>query len=170
MKPDVAPRAYHHIQKVANEMSDEIDVNVTPAQVILGWLIQHGVSVIPRTSRLARLEENSAVSLANLPAFTDMQVETVAHSVEAYLSGNDLPNDIHVSVSFHAVNKDIMLYWQDSEGNEVRIAHVKQGEVFNETTYPNHVFRAYDASNKDIFQEHQINANFGDHRSIHVEL
>lgn len=170
MKPDIAPRAYHHIQKVAFEMSDENDMVVTPAQVILGWLIQHGVSVIPRTSRLARLEENSAVSLANLPAFTDMQVETVAHAVEAYLSGNDLANDIHVSVSFHAVNKDIMLYWQDNDGNEVRIAHVKQGEVFNETTYPNHVFRAYDASNKDVFQEHQIDANFGDFRSIHVEL
>jgi diketogulonate reductase-like aldo/keto reductase len=170
MKPEVAPRAYHHIQKIAYEMSDENDIVVTPAQVILGWLIQHGVSVIPRTSRLARLEENSAIALANLPAFTDMQVETVAHAVEAYLSGNDLATDIHVSVSFHAVNKDIMLYWQDQDGNEVRIAHVKQGEVFNETTYPNHVFRTYDATNKDIYQEHQIDANFGDHRNIHVEL
>jgi hypothetical protein len=105
-----------------------------------------------------------------LPALTDMQVETVAHSVEAYLSGDDLEHDIHVDVSFHAVNKDIMLYWQGQDGNEVRIAHVKQGEIFNETTYPNHVFRTYDASNKDVFIEHQIRANFGDHRSIHVEL
>jgi diketogulonate reductase-like aldo/keto reductase len=170
MKPEVAPRAFHHIQKIAYEMGDEIDAVVTPAQVILAWLIQHGVSVIPRTSRLARLEENSAVSLAKIPALTDMQVETVAHSVEAYLSGDDLAQDIHVSVSFHAVNKDIMLYWQGRDGNEVRIAHVKQGEVFNETTYPNHVFRTYDAANKDIFSEHQIRANFGDHKNIHVEL
>jgi diketogulonate reductase-like aldo/keto reductase len=170
MKPEVAPRAYHHIQKIAYEMSDEIDTVVTPAQVILAWLIQHGVSVIPRTSRLARLEENSAISLANIPALSDMQVETVAHAVEAYLSGDDLAADIHVSVSFHAVNKDIMLYWQGQDGNEVRIAHVKQGEVFNETTYPNHIFRTYDASNKDIYLEHQIDANFGDHRSIRVEL
>lgn len=170
MKPEVAPRAFHHIQKIAYEMSDEIDAVVTPAQVILAWLVQHGVSVIPRTSRLARLEENSAVAISSLPALTDMQVETVAHSVEAYLSGDDLEHDIHVSVSFHAVNMDIMLYWQGKDGSEVRIAHVRQGEVFNETTYPNHVFRTYDASNKDVFQEHQILANFGDHRSIHVEL
>lgn len=170
MKPAVAPRAFHHIQKVAYEMSDELDGVVTPAQVILAWLIQHGVSVIPRTSRLARLEENSAIALARIPALTDMQVETVAHSVEAYLSGNDLEQDIHVSVSFHAVNKDIMLYWQGRDGSEIRVAHVKQGDVFNETTYPNHVFRTYDASNKDIYTEHQIRANFGDHRNIHVEL
>lgn len=170
MKPDVAPRAFHHIQKIAYEMSDEIDALVTPAQVILAWLIQHGVSVIPRTSKMIRLEENSAVSIAKLPALSDMQVETVAHAVEAFLSGDDLAHDIHVDVSFHAVNKDIMLYWQGRDGSEVRIAHVKIGEVFNETTYPNHVFRTYDASNKDIFIEHQIHANFGDHRSIHVEL
>jgi diketogulonate reductase-like aldo/keto reductase len=170
MKPDVAPRAFHHIQKIAYEMTDDLGSPVTPAQVILAWLIQHGVSVIPRTSRLARLEENSAVSLARLPAMTDMQVETVAHSVEAYLSGDDLEHDIHVDVSFHAVNKDIMLYWQGQDGSEVRIAHVKRGEIFNETTYPNHVFRTYDAQNKDIYIEHQIRANFGDHRSIHVEL
>jgi diketogulonate reductase-like aldo/keto reductase len=170
MRPEIAPRAYHHIQKIAYEMSDAIDTVITPAQVILAWLIQHGVSVIPRTSRLSRLEENSAMALARIPALTDHQVETVAHAVEAYLSGDDLATDIHVSVSFHAVNKDIMLYWQGLDGNEVRIAHVKQGEIYNETTYPNHVFRTYDASNKDIFLEHQIEANFGDHRSIHVEL
>jgi diketogulonate reductase-like aldo/keto reductase len=170
IQPGTAPRAYHHIQKVANEMRDSEKITVTPAQVILAWLVQHGVSVIPKTSLLSRLSENSAVSLANVPAMDDMQVETVAHAVEAYLSGSDLEQDIHVSVTFHAVSKDIMLYWRDRDGGEVRIAHVKQGETFNETTYPNHVFRTYDASNKDVFIDHEISANFGDHESIHVEL
>lgn len=169
-KADAAPRAFHHIQKVAYELGDEIGYDITPAQVIMAWLIQHGVSVIPRTSRLARLEENSAIALVQVPAMDDHQVEAVAHSVEAYLSGDDLEHDIHVSVSFHAVNKDIMLYWHGEDGSEVRIAHVKQGEVFNETTYPNHVFRTYDASNKDVFIEHQIRANFGEHKEFRVEL
>jgi len=171
MKPEVAPRAYHHIQKIAYEVGDKTETEVTPAQVILAWLIQHGVSVIPRTSKLSRLGENSAVSLSNIPALSDMQVETGAHAVESYLSGDDLEQDIHVSVSFHAVNKDIMLYWLKDDGEEVRVAYVKQGEVFNETTYPNHKFRTYDASDKDLpFNEHQVSANFGDHVSFHVEL
>jgi aldehyde reductase len=169
-QPELAPRAYHHIQKVAYEISDEIDYTMTPAQVILAWLIQHGVSVIPRTSRLRRLDENSAVALASIPAFTDLQVETVAHAVEAYLSGDDLEQDIHVSVSFHAVSQDIMLYWLGKAGKEVRVALIREGDTFDEMTYPNHKFRTYLATNKDIYIDHDVNANFGDHKHIHVEL
>lgn len=172
MKPEVAPRAYHHIQKIAFELSDQADFDVTPAQVILAWLVQHGVSVIPRTSKLSRLNENSGVALAAVPALNDMQVETVAHAVDAYLSGDDLTEDIHVSVSFVAVNKDIMLYWlKQDTGEEVRVAYIPQGQVFKETTYPNHTFRTYDASDKDLpYNEHKVLANFGEHVSIHVEL
>ena len=172
MNPEVAPRAFHHIQKIAYELGDQTDFEVTAAQVVLAWLIQHGVSVIPRTSKLTRLMENSGEALAQVPALSDLQVETVAHAVDAYLSGDDLAQDIHVSVSFHAVNKDIMLYWlKQDTGEEVRVAYIPQGQVFNETTYPNHTFRTYDATDKDLpFNEHQVQANFGDHVSIHVEL
>jgi len=96
-------------------------------------------------------------------------VETIAHAVEAYLSGDDLKQDIHVSVTFHAVSKDIMVYWRTHE-DEIRLAHVKKGESFKETTYPNHVYRTYDAQNKDIFKDHTVSAQFGDHEEIHVEL
>lgn len=169
MKSQAAPRAYHHIQKIANELSVKTSSVVTPSQVLLAWLVQHGVSVIPRTSKMDRLSENSAIAIAQIPALTDMQVETVAHSVEAYLSGNDMAQDIHVSVTFHAVNKDIVVYWV-GHVDEVRVALVRKGETFHDTTYPNHVFRTYDASDKDTFIEHQITANFGEHADIHVEL
>jgi diketogulonate reductase-like aldo/keto reductase len=170
VQPERAPRAFHYIQKVANEITQELELSVTPGQVILAWLIQHGVSVIPRTSRLNRLEENSAVSVSTIPALTETQVESIAHAVEAYMSGSDMEHDIHVSVTFHAVNQDIMLYWVGTDGEEVRITHVRKGETFNDTTYPNHVFRTYNAYDKDVFTDHQINVNFGEHKHIHVEL
>jgi diketogulonate reductase-like aldo/keto reductase len=169
MDAQAAPRAYHHIQQIATELSSKINFPVTPVQVILAWLVQHGVSVIPRTSRTDRLDENSAVSIARIPALTDMQVETIAHAAEAYLSGNDMAQDIHVSVTFHAVNKDIVVYWMGHE-DEVRVALVRKGETFQDTTYPNHVFRTYDAQDKDKFIDHEITANFGEHADIHVEL
>lgn len=168
--PDNAPSAYRHLEKVANELSQEIGEQLTPTQIVLAWLIQHGVSVIPRTTNVVRLEENSAVSLLNIPAFSDHQVETVAHAVEAYLSGDDL-EDIHVSVTFHAKSKDVVLYWMGHNGDEsseVRIEILRVGETFDETTYPTHKFRAYDAQNKDIWTEHDISANYGDH--VHIEL
>lgn len=169
MKPEVAPRAFHHIQKIAYEISDHIEHEITPAQVILTWLIQHGVSVIPRTSKMTRLEENSAVALSHLPVMTDQQIGTIAHAVEAYLSGDDLEHDIHVSVSFQAVSKDLMIYWVNQHGEEIRLAYVKQGESFNETTYPNHVYRTYDASDRDLpYSEHHVHANFGDKETLMV--
>mmetsp|Transcript_23473 Transcript_23473/g.50879 ORF Transcript_23473/g.50879 Transcript_23473/m.50879 type:complete len:477 (-) Transcript_23473:189-1619(-) len=168
--PNQAPRASRHLEKVAKELSVEFGEPLTPVQVVLSWLIQHGVSVIPRTTNVVNLEANSAVALLNVPAFTDHQVETVAKAVEAYLSGDDL-DDIHVSVTFHAVSKDVVLYWMGHDGdelNEVRIELLRVGDTFDETTYPTHKFRAYDAQNKDVWTEHDITANYGDH--VHIEL
>jgi diketogulonate reductase-like aldo/keto reductase len=166
-----APRAYRHLQKVTNDVSINAGMTFTPAQIILAWLIQHGVSIIPRSTRLSHLQQNSAIDLSKVPALDDMQVETIAHAVEAYLSEQDLDQDLHVSVSFHAVNKDLMIYWKGRDGDQDGyIALVRQGETYNETTYPNHIFRTYDATNKDIYTDHQIIANFGDHANIHVEL
>jgi diketogulonate reductase-like aldo/keto reductase len=171
VQPGIAPRALHHLQKVAYDIADKIQREVTPAQVLFAWLIQHGVSIIPRTSSMAHLHENSAIVLSSLPGLDDLQVETVAHAVEAYLSQEDLEQDLHVSVSFHAVNKDLMIYWLGRDGDQDGyIALVRKGDVFNETTYPNHIFRTYEAQNKDNFVDHKIQGNFGEHKSIRVEL
>jgi diketogulonate reductase-like aldo/keto reductase len=180
MAPEKTPNAYHHVQKVGYELSAALqklyghdedqfeDWYVTPTQVVLAWLIQHGVSVIPRTKRIHHVKENAAVP--RIPLLDDTQVETVSHAIDSFLTSNDMETDIHVKVSFHAVNKDIMVYWHADDGSEIRIAHVKEGESFEETTYPRHVFRTYDASNKDVYTEHRIVADFGDHKNIHVEL
>jgi hypothetical protein len=171
--PDAAPKAFHHVQKVAHELSEELEEPLTPAQVILAWLIQHGISVIPRTANVARLAENSAVALSAIPALTDVQVETIAHAMEAFLSGDDFEKDIHVAVSFHSVSQDVMLYWMGENGDEsteVHVALIKKGDTFEETTYPGHKFRVYDPANKDKYVEHEITAKFGERKEIKVEL
>jgi len=168
--PDKAPNAFHHLQKVGSDLSDDLPEEVSPAQVVLAWLMQHGVSVVPRTSRLSRLQENSAMALVAVPELDDSQVETVAHAVEAFLSGDDLEEDIHVKVTFHAATKDTFLYWNRHDGGEVKVAFIPKGESFNETTYPNHSFRLYDARNKDHFIEYKVGAKFGEHEHVHAEL
>lgn len=168
-KIDAAPKASHHLKKVAADLSREVRVDLTTEQVILAWLLQHGVSVVSRTTNVLRQEQHSAVTLSRVPAFSDHQVELIAHAVESFLSGVDMEHDAHVSVTFHAVNKDIMIYWMGNEG-EVRIAFVPKGDSFNETTYPGHLFRTYDVSNKDIYIEHEIQEAYGEDKHIHVEL
>jgi len=182
--PDKAPKAYHHLQKIAAELTTQIEEENTedsfgeleieelsPAQVVLAWLIQHGVGVIPRTSRLSRLSENSAITLMQVPELNNLQVETVAHAVEAYLSGTDLEEDIHVSVTFHAPeNKDIMIFWNGNDGKKVHVAYVAPGDRFEETTYPDHSYRLYDAQDIDIYVDYTVNAKLGEHKNVHVEL
>lgn len=168
-KPGRAPHAYRHIQKISNDLSRQTSLPVTPAQAVLAWLVQHGISVIPRTSKLARLEENSAVVLASIPTLDESQVETIAHSVEAFMSGEDFEKDLYASVTFHAVVDDLMLYWMLEDGREMRIDHIWKGQTFNETTYPNHVYRAYNAHNKDVYSEYTVDVNFGEHKHIYVD-
>jgi len=169
-QPGRTPHAFHHVQKVANELTVATGLPVTPAQVVLAWLVQHGISVIPRTSKLGRLEENSGVVLSTIPEMTNEQVEVVAHAVEAFLSGQDMEKELHAAVTFHAVVEDLMLYWVASDGAETRIDHIRKGETFNETTYPNHLYKLYNAYNKDKYSEHRVAANFGEHQHIYIDM
>jgi diketogulonate reductase-like aldo/keto reductase len=166
VEPEKAPHAYHHLQRIAQDLSEDLPDELTPAQVVLAWLIQHGVSVIPRTSRLSRLEENSAVALTAVPEMSDYQVETVAHCVEAYLSGDDIESDLHISLTFEAQTRDLMLFWKRHDGTEVHVAYIQKGESFNETTYPKHNYVVYDALNKDSYVKYQVQGRMGEHQTI----
>lgn len=168
--PNHAPNAHHHLLKVASDLSEGLREEINVSQVILSWLIQHGVSVIPGTARLSELQENSAMSLANVPALSRVQVETLAHAMHAFLSGDDMEEDITAQVTFFAKNKDAMLYWQNPDGGESKIAFIAKGQSFNESTYPKHQFRIYDARNKDNWVDYTVQARFGERASYEAYL
>lgn len=169
-QPENAPHAYHHIQNVAVSLSTLAGVDhFTPVQVLFAWLIQHGVSIVPAPSSKMILAEDSAVAITSLPTFDDVQCETIAHAVEAYLSGKDMEQDTSVRVIFHAVNKDMMVYWL-TDIDEVKVALVRVGQQYNETSYPGHVYRLYDAKNKDIYIDHVVQPHVGLQEVIHVDL
>lgn len=173
--PSRTKNAHHHLLKASEDLEDgllyDIDQDeLTPTQVVLTWLIQQGVSIIPGPERLSELQENSAVALAAMPPLKHLQVRTVAHCVEAFLSGEDLEKDIHTFVTFTAKSKDAMLYWQRPDGGESKIAFIGKGKSFNETTYPKHHFRIYDARNKDNFIDYHVEAKFGEEVSFDAYL
>jgi diketogulonate reductase-like aldo/keto reductase len=172
-----APYAYHHILVVANELTKDMRAKgiltdkeeIAAAQVVLAWLVQHSVSVIPRTTDLIHLKENSAVSLAKIPPMTDEQVQKVAHSVEALISGEDVKEDAFLKLTFHAKSKDIYLYWHDKEyGGEIQVALIKKGGSFEESSHPGHIFRIYETEDKQNMEVFTVEGNYGDHR--HIEL
>jgi diketogulonate reductase-like aldo/keto reductase len=181
MKKDVSPFSFHHMEYVANTLKKDLvakgdwkeETDLTVGHVLMAWLVQHQVSVIPRTTNLDHLRENSAVEIGKIPELTDQQVKTVAHSVEGLLSGDDLKDDAYIKVTFHAKTKDVFLYWTDEDsGGEIQVSLIEKGTSFEESTHPGHSFRIYDSEetkgDKKSFQLFTVAGNYGDHH--HVEL
>lgn len=176
-KADAAPFAYHHLLVVANDLSKVMKSRgllgereeLTPAQVVLAWLVQHSISVIPRTTDLYHLRENSASAISRIPLMNDRQVQTVAHSVEALISEEDVTEDAFVKLTFHAKSKDVFLYWHDPEfGGEIQVARIEQGKEFEESSHPGHIFRVYDSEEKANMEIVTVDGRYGEHK--HIEL
>ena len=178
-KAEVTPFAYHHLILVATQLSKYMQSNniiksedeyLTPAQVMLGWLVQHQISVIPRTTDLEHLSENSAVSIAKIPFMSDEQVRMVAVSVEALLSEEDVKEDAYVKVTFHAKSKDIYLYWADLEyGGQIQVAFIEKGKTFEESSHPGHMFRVYtDPEDKTNYEIYNVEGNYGEHYNVEL--
>eukprot|EP00536_Pseudo-nitzschia_multiseries_P005111 jgi/Psemu1/323747/estExt_fgenesh1_pg.C_930009 len=177
---ETAPFASHHLLSIANDLTKSMHENgylsadnsvndeISAAQVVLAWLVQHSISVIPRTTRPAHLKENSAVALSKIPAMEDDQVQVVAQSVEALISGEDLTEDAFVTLTFYAKSKDVFLYWHDPEfGGEIEIAKIQKGKSFEESSHPGHQFKIYDVEGGSM-ELFKVVGNYGEHK--HIEL
>jgi len=181
------PKAHHHILMVANQLKQRpihtdsiatashdaefIAEKVYFAQVILKWLVQFGISVIPRTSDPKRLAENSAISLAMIPGMSQEQTKIAGKSIAALINNEDLKDDVLVQVRFHAKESDMFLYWVPEEGDsEKQLAFIEKGSSFEESTHPGHTFKAYHAYDPDQFETISIHGYYGESQDIHVEL
>lgn len=181
------PKAHHHILMVANQLKQKaidsrssttagindgaIVEKVFFAQVILKWLVQFDVSMIPRTSDPEHLDENSAISLSKIPTMSQKQIEIIGKSMSAIINNEDLENDVLVQVRFHAKESDMFLYWLPVEGdNEKQLAFIEKGSSYEESTYPGHKFKMYHAYDPDQFETFSIGGHYGETHDIHVEL
>ena len=174
---DVAstPHAYNNLVLVGNQLSklhQDESLSISAAQVVLKWLIQHGISPLPRTANLKRLHDNSPMSLKDIPDLSEDQSEIVAHAVEAMIIGKDLEEDAHVHVTFTAKNQDTFLYYYPGpdDTTEKQITYIGKGESFEESTHPNHTFRIYNAYNPDVYRDYKVPGSYGDHIQVDVEV
>lgn len=177
--PQKTPFGYHHLLTVSNDLTNDMqargllekDKEINAPQTVLAWFVQHDVSVIPRTTDLSHLKENSAVTINSLPSMTDKQFQTMAHALEALISGEDMEEDAAIRVTFHAKTKDLYLWWRDDEDDvEVLVSVIKQGDKFEEESHPGHKFKVYDSEDKEkaTYEMYHVTGRYGDH--YHVEL
>mmetsp|Transcript_11133 Transcript_11133/g.26753 ORF Transcript_11133/g.26753 Transcript_11133/m.26753 type:complete len:503 (-) Transcript_11133:82-1590(-) len=181
------PKAHHHILMVANQLKQKsADMSSSEtgdsdgkvalekvffAQVILKWLVQFDISVIPRTSSEKHLLENSAISLSKIPEMSHEQVEVAGRSMAAIINNKDLEKDVLVQARFHAKESDMFLYWVPEEGdNEKQLAFIEKGSSYEENTHPGHIFKVYHAYDPDQVKTFTIRGHYGESQDIHVEL
>ena len=160
-----APNAFELLWTVAHELNvqrDTIAGNITPAQVVVAWLTQQGISVIPRTGKIEHLESNAPVTIALIPELSLQQQEKIVIAIRALLTGRDLEppkarfyND-HPSDNLH-------LFWLHADTKEevpVQL-DLAPGEHFDTRTFPGHIFVAYNGG-KDQRREFTISASYGE--------
>ena len=143
--------AFHHLLLVANNLRKESAATdsplerITAAQVVLKWLTQFEFSVVPRTSNLDRLTDNSAISIQSIPDLNEENLETTSKAIEAILTSKDLEQDVYVNATFHAQSQDMYLFYYPGEhGDAIQIAHIPKGSSVKDSTHPHHQYRLYD--------------------------
>lgn len=167
------PHAHHHLLWAANMLSKRMP-ETTPAlrcfQPIIKWLIQFDFSVVPRTSDFDNLAANSAVAMQAIPDLRNEEIEHVAQACAALVSGEDLPEDKFIDLTFHATNQDMFLYYVAGEDNYQQIAFVPKGETYQEKSHPHQRFRLYLATDPDVYHDYNVQGSYGDHNQVRVEL
>lgn len=165
---DVAPFAFASLQNIAKELSDRSDFEYSPAQVLLKWLVQNDVSVIPRTRDHGHLQENSAVSIASMPKLSTSEEDRVVGAVRALFEGKDL---VQPQASFVNSIEDrvVHLFWKGSNGKESPVrTDLSPGETYRTFTHTGHIFVAYDESQTQR-REFEIKADYGQVEQFHID-
>lgn len=93
---ETAPKAYATLERIG-AMHGSLDegegvsgvYGYSPIQVVLGWLVQRGVGVVPGTTNPAHLAENSPVSLASMPKFSPRENLDIENAILAIVNGED---------------------------------------------------------------------------------
>lgn len=67
-------------------------------QIVLGWLIQRGVGIVPGATDMRHLIENSPQVLSTMPKFNPREVLDVEMAVQALVRGEDMEHEQGVNI------------------------------------------------------------------------
>jgi diketogulonate reductase-like aldo/keto reductase len=157
-----APHASGHLRKVAHELLPT-DQPLTTSQVVFKWLSQYKISALQREVDL---------TIHTIPDLAEDRLKDVGHAIEAILSGSNMEDDVHVQITFHAKDQDMVLFYYPGpiEEDEVMITYIKIGSHYQEPTHPKHAFRLYSAVDPEVDLDHVIDGYYGDFEHVHVTL
>ena len=158
-----APHASGYLHKVAHELAPTPDTPLTTSQVVFKWLNQYEISALQRQADL---------TIHHIPDLSESHLKETSFAIEAILSGSDMEDDVHVQVTFHAMDQDMVLFFYPgpTDEDEIMITYIKKGSHYQEPTHPKHVFRMYSAVDPYVYYDYTVNGNYGDFEHVHVVL
>lgn len=163
-----APHAWDSLDAVSAVLTEDVeDGDIHASQLVLKWLIQHDVSVIPRTMSREHMADNAPPTVAKLPELEDNEIRVIEEAVGALLRRQDL---VKPKLSFvNKMNDVLHLFWFDhDEEEEVPVKmELAPGETWNTDAFEGHTFIAYDS--KEVRREFVVTAGFGEEEEINIE-
>lgn len=170
-KRDEIPTAMETLKYIAGQVSTRAnsgEASYSFPQIVLKWLVQNNVSVIPRTTSLEHLKENSAAVIAAMPPLKPDEAEAVRAAVAAVLTQQDMTQTIAWFIN-KQVEGVLNLFWvNEGTGEEVPVKKgLAPGESFNSFTFRGHKFAIYN-QHTDTRSEVEISAYHG--QTEHFEL
>lgn len=113
---------------------DGINYGYSAIQMVLGWLVQRGVGVLPGTKNLTHLMENGPMSLSTMPEFTPRESLDIENAIMAFVYGVDLEDENIVLDGNFGVSSETKGGFRRGEFGSEEI-------VYDETTTEHHINR-----------------------------
>ena len=88
-----AESAYATLERLGATSTSKDNSGYSVTQIVLGWLIQQGIGIVPGTSDKKHLIENSPQVLFSIPKFSPRKMLDVEVAVKALVRGNDIVED-----------------------------------------------------------------------------
>lgn len=189
-RKNVAPNAFSVLSRIGNRLDTVVRrvesagtregeqpqgpiIAITESMVVMAWLVQEGISVIPRTSSLKHLLENSPSSIASVPTLTREEKEQVRAAMSALMRGED----IKIEATFqNKMSVPVKVYWRNGQtGQEYAVTQTLEtgGAMSTIQTHPGHVFVVYEenqttTTTSSIRKKFMVTASYGERQHFTI--
>jgi hypothetical protein len=116
-------------------------------QIVLGWLIQRGVGIVPGTTEARHLIENSPQVLSTMPEFSPRESLDVEMAVQAMIRGEDLTED---EESGKMKNRDVVMTMGGEAGSNEKESGGVVATFFNSLKRNVRIFKVHPTTGRQI--------------------
>ncbi|GAX11721.1 hypothetical protein FisN_7Lh093 [Fistulifera solaris] len=111
-------KSLEHVAKAVPSLA------ITPGQAVISWLVEQNISVFPRTSKVSRLSENSATTIASMPPLSPKQREDIEFALRRGFGEDDIIEELLIPPSVDVVSWFLAIAWLIVIGVTIRAPSV----------------------------------------------